>query len=127
MSDLLKLAERVEALEGPCRETFLAAFAACFPEPVPGCEPSWREENPKQPIYHAWATRRLAFMKFVRAEAWLDAAMTLVPEGQSITLDTRAPAAATVAGTDAWVYAATPALALTAAALRARAALEAQP
>jgi hypothetical protein len=80
-AELLELAERVEALTGPCRETFLEVFAVCHPEPAPGCEPVWREENPKQPIYHAWKTRQVAFLKFVNAEAWLDAAMTLVPEG----------------------------------------------
>jgi hypothetical protein len=84
--ELLALAARVEALTGPCRETFLEVFAACYPEPPPMCEPIWRAENPKQPIYHAWKTREMAFRKLIAAEAWLDAAMMLVPEEHVLSL-----------------------------------------
>lgn len=79
---LIALAERVMALTEPDRETFMVAFDACHPMPPPDCEPAWRAENPKQPIYHAWKTRQVAFIKFVSAEAWLDAAMTLVLDGE---------------------------------------------
>lgn len=141
MSDLLKLAGRVEAAEGPSRELFEEAFAACYPKPADDCEPAWRPELPRQPIFHAWKTRQIAFQHFVHAEAWLDAALTLVPDAWGYTL-----VGVPGQGSDAVVRerredakepgkfwtgnhmargeakrAATPALALTAAALRARA------
>lgn len=128
-SELKALAERVMALTGPDRETFMAAFYTCYPMPSPDCEPAWREKNPKQPLYHAWETRRIAFMKFVAAEAWLDAAMTLCGSNPSFDLahDHAMQGGkwqCLVGDVDGWTpsgraTAATPALALTAAALLA--------
>jgi hypothetical protein len=50
--------------------------------------------------------------------ASIDAAFTLVPSTMNAAIDTRKPAAATLGGE--WVYAATPALAICIAALRAK-------
>ena len=60
MMDLLKLAERVEALDGPCRETDDLILAALNPMSAdhPGCNTPYFTES-------------------------LDAAMVLVPEGWS--------------------------------------------
>lgn len=119
---LRALAERVMALTGPDRETFMAAFDACHPMPPPDCEPAWRAENPKQPIYHAWKTRQLAFIKFVSAEAWLCAAELLVPEGAWWWVEAQPLIHGKFwagCGNDRVSTAATPALALTAAALLA--------
>ena len=122
------LAERIEKLEGPDREIFEEAFLFCFPEPEPGCEPAWRPETPRQPIYHAWKTKEIAFRDFVRAKAWLSAAELLVPEGLTWELiwnryTKLAECTIWLGGEDdslAHAYAKTPALALAAAAIRAR-------
>lgn len=82
----MTLIERIEAATGPDRELFWEAFNAAFPEPAPGCEPVWRPENPKQPIYHAWKTRQVAFQRFIDAEAWEQAALMLLPIDGSMTL-----------------------------------------
>lgn len=58
-----------------------ACFAIIHPEPPPGCEPVWRAENPKQPIYHAWKTREIAFSEAIRAKAFVDAALLCIPSG----------------------------------------------
>jgi len=65
--DNQKLSVRVEALEGPDREIFLAAYAACYPN---GGTP-WASD----------ASHQARFELLVAKEAWLDAAMSLVPEG----------------------------------------------
>lgn len=109
MTDLIALALRVEALTGPCRETDHAIYAALNPDsPLP-------EGGRLLPWAHCFTDS-------------LDAAMTLVPEGCRFVVSTEEP------GPWAWVgvsgedtvatMAASPALALTAAALRARAAME---
>lgn len=77
----MTLIKRIESAQGADAELFWEAFNAAFPEPEPGCEPVWRPENPKQPIYHAWKTRQVTFRSFVDAEAWEQAAITLVPDG----------------------------------------------
>ena len=135
----MKLSDQIEAATGAERELFEAAFAACFPKPTPDCEPTWRPENPKQSIFHAWKVRQIAFDHFVRAEAWTDAALTLVPDGRSwgldcnierldehqmVTSDTACSANIYHEGSKRWqgdeCWGTTPALALCAAALRAR-------
>ena len=104
---LLALADRVEALTGPCRETDAEVHHAILQGIGTGLYGT-------QPSY----------------TASLDAAMTLVPEGHTWSADLNLGKKAF-----AWCYddkmlsgrpckAATPALALTAAALRARAMME---
>lgn len=83
MTDLIA---RLEAATENERALFEEAFASCFHEPQPGCEPAWRPENPKQPIYHAWKTQQITFRKFIDADAYLDAALALVPEGWRLQL-----------------------------------------
>lgn len=126
-----ELADRLKALTGPDRQTFWEAFAFCHPEPASNCEPAWRPENPKQPIYHAWKTREIAFRKYLDAEAWESAAVSLVPEGRQFgcgsldgTLQSWAWVGVGGALDETYVSmfpanAATPALALVAASLHA--------
>jgi hypothetical protein len=104
MTDTTKLAERIEALEGDERIWFIRAYEA-----VHGTECI----DPK-----AW--RR--FEDLVNAGAFLDAAMTLVPEGWEYTIrkrhvELRHPVQRAF---DAEATGATPALALCAAAIRAQ-------
>lgn len=99
MADLMKLAERVEALSGPDRavDWELHVFDGLVGVGMYGAHPHYT--------------------------ASLDAAMTLVPEGVVFDvgwLHDMSQARGCVAGKKA-AYAATPALALCAAALRARA------
>jgi hypothetical protein len=70
MIDLIK---RLEALEAPCREAFDEAFVAIH--------------GPKPPRVHGgsqemtdWLGLYNPFLKMMDVGAWLDAAMTLVPE-----------------------------------------------
>jgi hypothetical protein len=72
--DLIKLAERVEAATAADRELFDAAFIAVH--------------GPKPPRVHGgstelgdWLAIYNRFYDLMKAEAWLDAALTLVPEG----------------------------------------------
>ena len=130
MMDLLKLAERVEALDGPCRETDLKVFHA-IGAPVPF-------QFANKVVALAFDETRNAYFApvgdmQVRYEppaytASLDAAMTLVPEGWTWTLVDHCDGS--VAGLvddrvhpvrldSVEVEAVTPALALTAAAIRA--------
>jgi|TARA_R100000501_G_C2620038_1_gene113312 hypothetical protein len=108
MTDTTKLAERIEALEGDERIWFIRAYEA-----VHGTECI----DPK-----AW--RR--FEDLVNAGAFLDAAMTLVPEGWNWLVGTDAGVGFQSAllrhGEEAPIeaIAATPALALCAAAIRAQ-------
>lgn len=105
-----------------------AAFDACL-----------SRSEPSRPGTVTWTREWLRFQKLINAEAWLDAAMTLVPEGwgwlvsqpnakaiASGLLKKDTPVMGEVQnGIDRrfTVAAATPALALTAAALRAHAAI----
>lgn len=60
------------------------------------------------------------FAAMINAGAYLDAVLLMLPEGRGATIDTRRPPAATLDGLgDLWCYAATPALALLAAILKA--------
>ena len=102
----MTLPHRIEAAEGAEQRYMLElVWQEVHGEFPGGCE------------WHSEANQR--FARLLNAGAYLDAALTLVPEGLAVTLDTRAPAACTIAGQDGWVYAATPALALCAAALKA--------
>lgn len=65
---LLALAEEAEKLTGPDRETMHAAFDACMSRTVPS-----------GPGMVTWTREWLRFQRLVNAEAWLDAAMSLVP------------------------------------------------
>lgn len=137
MSDtnLIALAEKVESLTGPCRETDgLIARAAGF-EVLP-------HPQTADPMYRHYGGMLMNPVPAFTAS--LDAAMTLVPEGLRLMLsewDDEAHLRAKGAwqsvlskpGCDASFdamrgyrcdHAATPALALTAAALRARAAMD---
>jgi hypothetical protein len=145
MSELLRLAERVEQARGPNRELDVRIKAALF-----GAVPLVSPFNGEWCLYRPGTTDARIGKSFERPfrvshESWtsdrytasLDAAMTLIPsEANSAGEVWRAEsysdpgviaphvrASAWVSGA-ARVYAATPALALTAAALRARAALE---
>lgn len=110
MSDLAALAERVEQAEGPSRELFEEAFWAVMPN---------------------YADIR-SFRELLDAKAWVDAAMTLVLEGLMFTVSQHeVKGAASIfrrndhgerATCCPLSVASTPALALCAAALRARSA-----
>jgi hypothetical protein len=136
-----ELSKRVEALTGPCRET--DAEIGCAVHFVPdkaGCDwarsPNWRCAPFKQGrsvyvgYYDGEANSPTAYSDPPAFTASLDAAMTLVPEGCSWDVGNSGPdcgpwACVTTAGeVDHGVHAATPALALTAAALYAREAAE---
>lgn len=111
--DKLELAERVENATGPSFALFADAFEAIY--------------GGRSSLGEKWS----AFCALCEAEAWLDAALTLVPEGCSFDLskDHYRDGGKWVCttGPDDHYHtngrgmAATPALALCAAALRARA------
>lgn len=108
----MTLADKIEAAEGPSRELFQAAFEVILPA-----------QDSKQ-----WLEVASRFVGFLRAEAWLSAAEMLVPEGSEWELTTLygvARAAVDLNGDEGPSYGSnecgSPALALCAAALRARA------
>lgn len=111
---LLELAERCEQATGPDRELDAAAHEAAG---LPFVMEYWTESDttPQRNLSHV-----------PRYTASLDAVLTLVPEGRDFTLDritpcgSLAPCNASIARCSG--NAATPALALCAAALRTRAA-----
>lgn len=132
-TDLMELASRVEAGEGPDREAFEEAYtaihgmswqAAAYHHGSLGGEPDRAKQE-----------AAFRFGELVRVRAWLDAAATLVPPGDDATgelyrleaYSTNGVLVPTHVRASAWVpgapraYAATPAMALTAACLRARA------
>lgn len=129
-AELIALAECVEKAEGPSHDLFEQAFYLSFPGHY---MPGRSGYGPNR-----WET----FKRFLDAGAYLDAAMTLVPELPGYRLfrykigkdgETGSPYSEWIWGNDetrhviqAMGIAATPALALTAAALRARAAQEAK-
>ena len=81
MRDLI---ERIEAATGPDRELFEEAFAVAFgPEPESKYDGrAWKRGEPDfAPEWSAYIERRCRYLQLVDAEAWLDAAMALVPEG----------------------------------------------
>jgi hypothetical protein len=127
---MLELAERCEAATVPDRELGFKILLAC----------GWRRTNVGHfhgPLYY-WSDgggkRSYSEDRLPCPTALLDAAMTLVPEGMDWRVDTMTGLpGAIVCAPNAWLstktapmlqHGATPALALCAAALRARAALE---
>lgn len=131
MSDLAALAERVEKAEGPSRELDAEIQVRVFEKP--GYRFPDRVLNRRPADWHEAASRFRwdgggGHCPWPAYTASLDAAMTLVPKGMVFSLSTEEP------GPWAWVgpkrgegsekpaiMAATPALALVAAALRAKA------
>lgn len=126
---LNELADMVEKLTGPNDEIFMSAFHLVFPSPAQ----IWEEEE-WTAEYEQWHRKGWIFSNFLDASAYLDAAMMLVPEGWEWQADTlkhgcepektawfrlHQPDYAEQFEADA----ATPALAVTAAALRALSAL----
>jgi hypothetical protein len=71
MTDLMELASRVEAGEGPDKKLFEEAFVSCFGSVCPETRPS---------IAAAWIDRWRCFSQFINAGSWLDAAMMIVSE-----------------------------------------------
>lgn len=126
MTDLAKLADRIERAEGPSRELDAEiALAAGWTERVHG-NPSFKVRSCQDPTGKQYQHGLVAWAP--RYTASIDAAMTLVPEPAEWTLSVvndepclvTIPAPGTM-GDAIHTLAATPALALCAAALRARA------
>lgn len=114
-SDLLGLAERVEQATGPEQRGLLQeAWALCNPEPPIAAPGKWTS------AWLDWQRKREWFDRLLDAGGPLDAAMSLVPEGSSLHLHL-IPGHSTMVevGIGKKATAATPALALTAACLRA--------
>lgn len=81
---LLALAERVEGLDGLDIELFKAAFYSAYgPPPDAKYNPrGWKVGEPDFcPEWKAYIARKCRFINFVDREAYLDAAMMLVPDG----------------------------------------------
>lgn len=107
----------------------IAAHDAIFPEPPSNYQP--RATPSFAPEWSEWSTRMCAVRNFVQFGAHMDAALMLVPEGWCWTVNTfaepiKSASAYLIAETNKMVrperqYIATPALALCAASLRARA------
>ena len=129
MTNLTELADRVEALEGPCREADAVIWDALGLVHESHCR-SWcrmdgRTDVTRAMFLAAWSPEYTAS---------LDAAMTLVPEGLNWQVGTQGNKGEaawslvealtynpdTFNGISIYVDAATPAIALCAAALRAR-------
>ena len=72
---MTKLAEKIEALEGPSREIFIAAYGEVY-----GLNPCLEDGL-------RTAERARRFLRLLDAEAWFDAAMTLAPEGWEWTIE----------------------------------------
>lgn len=116
----MKLSDRIAAAQEPDHALFAEAHLAIFPEPI-GEQAPIQTDN-----WRAWSNRRYKFGQLLRHGAYVDAALTLVPEGwnRSFTDDPDdlggCIAELWTAKQHAWANAATPALAMTAAALKAR-------
>jgi len=115
--ELLALAERAEALDGPDRGVD-ADIELAIGNWSPEHHEAWNRyqecgERDNPPFTAPCPPRHFTHS--------LDAALSLVPEGMRATISTHSPAAACIgpSQSQAWTYAVTPALALTAAALRA--------
>lgn len=135
MTDLNDLAARVEALTGPDREVDALICVAVNAGSLPGAQ---KEMSEDPTVYSLGYVRhrfegRLSLRESRRYTASIDAAMTLVPEGYTFAVGagdtvTEGPWAwccepdefAVSVHSDEFCKAATPALALTAATLRAR-------
>jgi hypothetical protein len=122
--ELLALAERVERVTADDAELFYDAFREAFPKPETVWEIPYETWTYK---YSEWQQRQTRFYELVEVGAFIDAAMTLKPEGRCWGLfdDGTAwlwdsPQRDLLAGVQQ--KAATPALALVAACLRSIAA-----
>lgn len=123
---LLALAERAERATGDDCELYEDVWRVVFPDP----ERIWITDNTGDPTpeYVAWNRLQVRFYGFMEAGAFLDAAMTLNPsEWLTVELTigrhTSYAELNDVPADEGWgcSVASTPALALTAACLRARA------
>lgn len=132
---LLALAERVEAATGADRELDAAIYQALNPHmrPIPNCE-TWRFFDPAKTNHMTAAKYFLGGNATGVAKSYtssFDAAMSLVPSGCEWSVNWCGNSVANVNRIDVDYpvhcgHAATPALALTAAALRARKTIDAQ-
>lgn len=126
MTDLIQRCEQAD--EGMQRELLVEAFVAVFGEmPKQGWAFTYKPE------YVQWARLERSFLRKINAEAFVDAALMLVPEGWTWCVD-EGPSQWIIHGTAkpagrVYLYgptnyefatAPTPALALCAAALKAR-------
>lgn len=60
-------------------------FKALYPRPDRSDEPEWQGPGTlREPLYHHWFTRINRFQKMIAAEAFIDAAMMLVPEDRAL-------------------------------------------
>ena len=118
MTDILELAAKVEALDGPDREVDLDIWWQC----------KANRGSAKQPMPEDYRQSNLRMNDAPRYTASLDAAMTLVPEGRQLSMETydhngiypaHVRASAWVQGAER-CFAANLALALVAAALRVK-------
>lgn len=128
--DLEALAGRVEATDVEHDDIFVEAFNAIFPKPSRIWEDEEREEWTTE--YDRWNAKSWVFSNYLDAGAWLNGALLLVPEGliwgiancgvknDQPDLNRATATCGKPDDTNGPVEAATPALALTAAALRAR-------
>lgn len=122
------LAARVEAAEGPSRELDAEICAHILRSASDqfglGCTFEVQQSSTDETSWSVVTYANVQKSDRQSPPAYtssLDAAMTLVPEGRSATISIRKPAAACIDGPrQNWCYANTPALALCAAALRAR-------
>ena len=119
---LLELAERVEGLSGACREVDAAVVTALFPDAQVGEYCGYEDI-----VFHAAPlVANKEFLPFFTAS--IDSAMTLVPEGYDWVIG-RTNGGLTIhaevggRGDEYMRFGETPALALTAASLRAKAAM----
>lgn len=135
MTDMTELAERIEALDGPCREVdaeIFKAIGAPLPKAAFGMDIELRPDPNSASGFIVPVGEMQVRYECPAYTASLDAAMTLVPEprikGEHVSIGVwtgpgvHAPhvrASAWVSGSER-VLAATPALALCAAALRAK-------
>ena len=91
MTDLI---EKLERAEGPSRELFEEVFALCFPKPpsytkaaqIKDFGDEYLAELSKAVV--VWAESKARFNRMLDAEAWESAALTLVPEGCLFVLKT---------------------------------------
>ena len=120
-----ELIEALETAQGADRGLFIAAFDCCHPAPCGAVG------GPVPDAYYAWLRVKDRFCHLLNTDAYLDAAMMLVPEGCTWSAGDWS-AIAKGASATCWppedrrppnyngiCHAATPALALAAACLRA--------
>ena len=110
------LADKIEAAEGPDRELDKRIVLALYPEAIVDF---YCQGDDEPVVFHAEPLVRQKG-ELPTYTASLDAAMTLVPEGMKWSVSTFRPKRATAQVSNRCRIAATPALALCAAALRAR-------